>query len=169
MIIVAFLFILILVIIFLIWVFNSVKDAQYTNDQVANLKNGKGIFLTFNYLPEEWEYFTQKLVLSGKQGNAIFGEKIILLTDGTEDVITELFELNPKGKRLYDVKIIDGFIVFSIKYREFRLNDYGELVPIEGKNDDDFEILIPQSQMEDANKLVDFYQKLIIQNNKKRN
>lgn len=160
--------IIVLVGIFLNWFFNTVKNAQDTNNQTADMKNGKGVFLTFHYSPEEWEYFTRNLVLSGKQGKALFGEKLIILTDGTEDVITELFELNPGGKRLYEVKIDEGFLVFTIKYRDFRRNRFGERVPIEGKNDDDFEILIPSSQIVDANKLLEFYQKLITQNNDKR-
>lgn len=166
--IVALFIIIVLVVLFIMWFFNAVENAQDTNKQAADMKNGKGVFLTFNYSPEEWEYFTRNLVLSGKQGKAFFGEKIILLADGTEDVITELFELNPKGKRLYEVKITEGFLVFCIKYREFTISSYGEIVPIQGKNDDDFAILIPHSQMEDANRLLDFYQKLITQNNDKR-
>lgn len=165
----AVIFILVLVILVIIWLFNAVKNADDTNKQVAEMKKGKGVFLTFHYSPEEWQYFTRNLVLSGKQGKALFGEKLILLTDGTEDVITELFELNPSGKRLYEVKTVDGFLIFTIKYRDFRRNRFGERVPIEGKNDDDFEILIPVSQIDDAKKLLEFYQKLITQNNDKRN
>ena len=163
----AVLFIIVLVILVLGWLFNVVENAKDTNNQATDMKSGKGIFLTFNYSPEEWEFFTRNLVLSGKQGKAFFGEKLILLTDGTDDLITELFELNPRGKRLYEVKIDEGFLVFSMKYRDLRRNRFGDPIFVKGNNIGEFQILIPGSQMEDATKLLDFYQKLITQNNDK--
>ncbi len=167
-------FVGVLIIIFLValvlaWWFRALRNAEDTNNQAADMKNGKGIFLTFNYSPEEWEYFTRHLVLSGKQGKAFFGEKLILLADGTEDVITELFDLNPRGKRLQQVEINEGFLVFSIKYRDVMGFDIaGDPFLIKSEKDE-FQILIPAAQIDDANRLLDFYQKLIMQNNDKAN
>jgi len=163
----AVIFIIILIALVLGWWSRALRNAEDTNNQAADMKNGKGIFLTFNYSPEEWEFFTRNLALSGKQGNAFFVEKLILLADGTEDVITELFDLDPRGKRLQQVKKDEGFLVFSIKYRDvIRSNIAGDLVHIKSDKDE-FQILIPAAQVDDANRVIGFYQKLITRNNDK--
>jgi hypothetical protein len=163
----GFLMIGVLAFFFILFLIRLWENAKDTSNRSADIKNGKGVFLTFNYSPEEWEYFTQNLVLSGKQGKAFFGKKLILLADGTEDVITELFDLNPLGKRLQQVKIDEEFLVFSIKYRDVTRSDIAGDPYLVKSETDEFQILIPAAQADDANRLLDFYQKLITQNNDK--
>jgi hypothetical protein len=144
------------------------KNAADTDRHAAAMKSGKGVFLTFNYSPEEWEYFTRNLVLSGKQGQVFFGEKLIYMADGTEDLIIELFDSDPRGRRLREVKIEEEFIVFSIILRDvWRQNIAGQ--PYFVRSDTEaFEIFIPGSQREDANRLLGYYQRLITRNNDRR-
>src|SRR5689334_22159816 len=79
---------------------------------LADIRHGKGIFLTFTYTPEEWEYYKQILPFTGHSGKVCFTRNHIYISDGTDEILYEIF-------RLREIFREEGFIVFTVRIKDF--------------------------------------------------
>ena len=124
------------------------------SDVLADIRHGKGILLTFNYTPEEWEYYTQTLPLTGQNGKVCFTRNHIYISDGTEELLYEIF-------RLRKISLETGFIIFTVRSKEFSPDDSGKFMPDNPDNLKEYHILIPNAQQQRTDELISFYQKVI--------
>jgi hypothetical protein len=138
--------------IFFLYIFWQIsKDVS---DTLKNIRHGKGILLTFNYTPEEWEYYTQNLPLTGQTGKVCFARDHIYITDGIEELLYEIF-------RLRKISVEAGFVIFTVRSKEFGLTESGKFIPDNPDNLKEYHILIPDAQQQQTDELIDFYQKVI--------
>ena len=124
------------------------------SDALADIRHGKGILLTFKYTPEEWENYTQTLPLTGQNGRVCFTRNHIYISDGTEELLYEVF-------RLRKISLEAGFIVFTVRSKEFSPDESGEFMPDDPDNLKAYHILIPNAQQQQTDELISFYQKVI--------
>jgi hypothetical protein len=136
---------------------------------LADIRHGKGIFLTFDYTPEEWEYYTQDLPLADKNRKVRFTKRHIYISDGTEEILYEIFGLNSNSTRLREISLDNEFIVFTVRNQELITDEDGEEKPDSPDNLKQYQILIPKAQQNQADELINFYQRLIDKNKRDRN
>ena len=124
------------------------------SDALADIRHGKGILLTFNYTPDEWEYYTQTLPLTGQTGKVCFTRNHIYISDGTEELLYEIF-------RLRKISLETSFIIFTVRSKEFSPDESGKFMPDNPDNLKEYHILIPNAQQQRTDELISFYQKVI--------
>ncbi len=123
-------------------------------DALTDIRHGKGIFLTFDYTFEEWEYYTQTFPFRGQTGKVCFTRNHIYISDGTEELLYEIF-------RLRKISLEAGFIIFTVRIKEFSPSESGKFTPDNPDNLKDYQILIPNDQRQRTDDLIDFYEKVI--------
>lgn len=121
---------------------------------LADIRHGKGIFLSFNYTPEEWDHYTQTLPLTGNRGKVCLTKNHIYITDGTEEILYEI-------ARLRAIAINNDFVVFTVRNKELVANEDGTVVPDSPDNLKEYYILISKAQQQETDNLISFYQKRI--------
>src|SRR5215213_10757549 len=71
---------------------------------IKDIRNGKGIFLTFNYTSEEWKYATENYFdlkfRNGDNGKVCFTPQYIYLSNGRSYILHELIGQNRFAKHL---------------------------------------------------------------------
>jgi hypothetical protein len=137
---------------FFLFAFRQISKS--VSDALADIRHGKGILLTFNYTPEEWENYTQTLPLTGQTGKVCFTRNHIYISDGTEELLYEIF-------RLRKISLENGFIVFTVRSSEFSPDESGKFMPDDPDNLKDYRILIPNAQQQQTDELIGFYKKVI--------
>ncbi|MBS1796817.1 MAG: hypothetical protein JSS81_23510 [Acidobacteria bacterium] len=147
--------------VFVAWM--RVRAAAY---QREGIRHGRGVFLTFDYAPGEWEYYTRDLAFRGAVGTASFGDKNVYLKDDTEEVFIELFGPFRNSPRLREVALKDEFIVFRVRTRDLDPNEKGEIALDHPGNVEEFFVLIPEKHRADGQTLLEFYRMLILKNRK---
>lgn len=153
-----------IVIFFLLTLWQLSKEVS---DALADIRHGKGIFLTFKYTPEEWEYYTQNLPLTGESGKVCFTRKHIYLSDGTEEILYEISNPYPFFPCLREISLDEDFIIFTVRNK--KLTDESEKeIPDSPDNLKQYHILIPKAQQQQAGEIISFYQQIIDKNNEKR-
>jgi len=140
------------IIIFFAFVFWQISKG--VSNVLADIRHGKGILLTFNYTPEEWEYYTQTLPFTGQNGKVCFTRNHIYISDGAEELLYEIF-------RLRKISLETEFIIFTVRSKEFSVNESGKFMPDNPDNLKDYRILIPNDQRQRTGELIGFYQRVI--------
>lgn len=140
------------IVVFFLFAFRQLSKG--VSDALADIRHGKGILLTFNYTPEEWQYYTQTLPFNGQNGKVCFTRNHIYISDGNEELLYEIF-------RLRKISIGAGFIIFTVRSKEFSPNESGEFMPDNPHNLTDYHILIPNAQQQNTDELISFYRKVI--------
>lgn len=156
----AFLAIIIIAIISLI-LFALWRNLKNISSSMADIRHGKGVFLTFNYTPEEWEYYTQTLPFTGKTGKVRFARNHIYITDGTEEILYEVSGPTQLSARLREISSETDFITFTVRNKELSGNESGEVKPDSSDNLRQYQILIPKAQQTQTDELIGFYRKII--------
>ena len=146
--------IIIIAIIAVFFLFAFRQISKNVSDVLADIRHGKGILLTFNYTPEEWENYTQTLPLTGQKGKVCFTQNHIYISDGTEELLYEIF-------RLRKISLESGFINFTVRSKEFSPNESGKFIPDNPDNLREYHILIPNDQRQQTDELISFYQEVI--------
>jgi hypothetical protein len=140
------------VVIFLLFGFWQISKG--VSDALADIRHGKGILLTFNYTPEEWEYYTETLPLTGQNGKVCFTRNHIYISDGSEEILYEIF-------RLRKISLETGFINFTVRSKEFSPDESGTFMPDNPDNLKDYRISVPDAEQQRTEELIGFYQKVI--------
>lgn len=146
----------ILMILYAIW-----QSLRNQSNVLVDIRHGKGIFLTFTYTPEEWEYFTQTLPFTGKNGKVCFARNHIYLSDGREEILYEISGSLPISPRLRKVSIESAFVVFTVRTKELVVKEDEEVKPDSPDNLWQYQILIPDAQLNKTDELIGFYRKRI--------
>jgi hypothetical protein len=141
------------------------KSLTNISDVMADIRHGKGIFLTFKYAPEEWEYYTQTLPFIGINGKACFTRNHIYLSDGTEEILYEISGDVPTSARLRKVCIEEDFIVFTVRTKELIVHENSEIKPDCPDYLWQYKVFIPESQRTKTDELMGFYRKVIDKTN----
>jgi hypothetical protein len=131
------------------------------SDSLADIRHGKGIFLTFNYPPQEWKYYAQTLPFTGQSGKVCFTGRHIYLSDGTEEILYEIFGPTARSARLRKIFLDNDFVVFTVRNKEL-IAEEGDQIKIDSPDNlIEYHILIPKSQQQQTGELISFYQKMI--------
>jgi hypothetical protein len=146
--------IIVIAIIVIFFLFAFWKISKGVSDALTDIRHGKGILLTFNYTPEEWENYTQTLPFTGQNGKVCFTRNHIYISDGTEELLYEIF-------RLRKISLETGFISFTVRSKEFSPDESGKFMPDNPDNLKEYHILIPNTQQQRTDELISFYQKVI--------
>jgi hypothetical protein len=137
--------------------------SRNVSDTLADIRHGKGIFLTFNYTPEEWEYYTETLPMTGHKGKVCFTRNHIYISDGTEEILYEIF-----GSHLREISRDSDFVVFTVRTKDPLVTESGKEIPDSPDNLRQFHIFVPKAQQQQKGELIGFYQKIIDKNKKER-
>jgi hypothetical protein len=143
------------IVIFALYVFW--RMSKNISDALADIRHGKGIFLTFSYLPGEWKYYTQTLPLSCRSGKVCFTRKHIYISDGSEEILYDILG----AASLREIFRDPDFLNFTVRNQPLSTTESGEWRPDSSDNLQHYQILIPKAQQPDADKLISFYQPLI--------
>ncbi len=138
--------------IFFLFIFRQISKG--VSDTLADIRHGKGVLLTFNYTPEEWEYYKQTLPFTGQNGKVCFARNHIYISDGTEELLYEVF-------RLRKISLETGFVIFTVRIQDFGPNESGKYMPDNPDNLKEYRILIPNARQQRTDELIDFYQQVI--------
>jgi hypothetical protein len=138
--------------VFFVFAFRAISKG--VSDALTDIRHGKGILLTFDFTPEEWEYYTQTLPFTGQNGKVCFTRNHIYISDGSEELLYDIF-------RLRKISLETGFITFTVRSKEFSPDENGRFMPDNPDNLKEYEILIPDAQQQRTGELTSFYQKVI--------
>lgn len=133
----------------------------------ADIRHGRGIFLTFKYTDEEWQYFKQNLSFTRDNGKVCFTRNHIYLTDGNEEILYEISGEFRISALLRNVCVENDFLVFTVRTKElirgtnWHTYEYLERKPDSPDNLFQYEIPIPAAQKDKTDELIRFYQENI--------
>jgi hypothetical protein len=146
--------IIVIAVVAIFFLFAFWQISRGVSDALTDIRHGKGILLTFNYTPEEWEYYTQTLPFNGQKGKVCFTRNHIYISDDTEELLYEIF-------RLRKISLETGFVIFTVRSKEFSPDESGKFMPDNPDNLKEYHILIPNAQQQQTDELITFYQKVI--------
>jgi hypothetical protein len=151
-----------IIIVYALW-----KSLSNISDVMTDIRHGKGVFLTFKYTAEEWEYYEQTLPFTGNNGKVCFAQNHIYLTDGAEEILYELSGDLGVSAWLRNVCVENEFLVFTVRTQDlarkinFDTGEYVERKPDSPDNLWQYQILIPLAQKDKTDEIINFYQKTI--------
>lgn len=146
---------------------------QSRRNIINSVKMGQGVFLTWNYSPDEWklaaeERFDIKPRRYLENGKATFTDRYIYVTNGSEDVLYELVGENKHIKHLTEIyRYKDSpmnVIRFQVRTKTIKKDEYGNNTMEEKYDLETFYVPVPQIHQAETEKVLKFYQDILDQN-----
>jgi len=156
-----------------IFALKFLTDRGNRSAAIAVIKQGHGVFLTWNYSPEDWklaaeEHFDIKPRRLNENGKASFTARNIFITNGKDEVLYELIGWDRMKKHLTDVYFYRqrerGVIRFEVRTKTIKKNEHGSETMEEDYGLETFYVPVPQASAEDGEKVLKFYKEILDKN-----
>lgn len=140
---------------------------------VAAIKQGHGVFLSWNYSPEDWkfaaaEFFEIKPRRRAENGKASFTERFVFITNGADELLHELIGEDRYVRHLTDVRPAQhsghSVIRFEVRTKTIKKDDNGNDTMEEDYGVETFYVPVPRETPEDGEKVLNFYKDLLDRN-----
>lgn len=154
--------------------FAFLRERSARNQALGQIRQGTGIFSTWNYTPAEWAVLTEefpKLRSDGGAGKVLFTERFIYLANDRKEVLHEVareMRTEGEGRHLTEVRLLsvppNDFVTFRVRTKKIARDMDGKDKYEEKCDVDNLKIVVPGGDKSEAGKIVKFYQQIIDNN-----
>jgi hypothetical protein len=164
--------IIVAIAIFAYWL-QSVFRRQNRNAAVGAIKQGQGVFATWNYSPEDWkavaeEHFEIKPRRLGENGKASFTDRHVYVTNGSSDILFELIGEDRYVKHLTDVYIFKqserNVLRFEVRGKYIKKDENGHDTMEEEYETETFYVPVPKGAEAEGERVLQFYKTMLDKN-----
>ena len=137
---------------------------------IAAIKQGHGVFLSWNYSPEDWkfaapEFFEIKPRRMAENGRASFTERFVFITNGADELFYELVGEDRYARHLTDVRPAQhsgqSVIRFEVRTKRIKKDDNGNDTMEEDYAVETFYVPVPKDLPAEGEKVLNFYREML--------
>jgi hypothetical protein len=157
---------------FILWLKILMPRTQ-RNAAIASIKQGHGVFLSWNYSPEDWkfaaaEFFEIKPRRMAENGKASFTERHVFVTNGADERLYELVGEDRYVRHLTEARMSKqserNVLRFEVRTKRIKKDDNGNDTMEEDYAVETFYVPVPQASGADGEKVLNFYKNLLDRN-----
>jgi hypothetical protein len=148
-------------------------NRQSRNNIIASIKQGQGVFSTWQYSPDEWkqaaeERFDIKPRRMMENGTVTFTDRYIYITNGDENVLFELVGEIKHVKHLTEIYHYKdspmNIIRFQVRSKTIKKDEHGNNSMEEDCDSETFYVPVPRNHLAETEKVLKFYQDILDRN-----
>jgi hypothetical protein len=153
---------------------SSINNWTAKNQALKQIRQGSGIFTTWNYTPADWAILVDefpKLKPANAGGKVSFTDHHIYLTNNQKEILHEVvreMKTEGEGKHLTEVRHLkispDEFVTFRVRTKKIARDSEGKDTYEEKCDVDNLKIAVPRQHRAEAGKVINFYQQIIDKN-----